>query len=324
MSAQPHSQEGQLNAGGRWVGASVPRREDPRLLTGRGRYIDDLSAPGLLHAQFVRSTEAHATITAVDLTEVTATPGVVAAFTADDLNLADMVGRLNEPANEFRPAMPVLAHDTVRFVGEPIAIVIAKDPYAAEDGVEVAIVDYRSATGSRHRTSSPGAGRSATASGGAGEHLRRRHDVRDRGHRRHLRHRTYRDHGRPPKRTPERAADGDAWRARGMDRPRRTDADPRLYQIPHSIRDTFAMCAGLDERNVRVIVPDMGGGFGQKSCVGREELATAAAAMRLRQPVKWIEDRRDNLTAAFLGREQHYVARGAFDVDGHLWPSTPT
>ena len=122
----------------------MPRREDPRLLTGRGRYIDDLSAPGLLHAQFVRSTEAHATITAVDLTlEVTATPGVVAAFTADDLNLADMVGRLNRPANEFRPtAMPVLAHDTVRFVGEPIAIVIAKDPYAAEDGVEVAIVDY--------------------------------------------------------------------------------------------------------------------------------------------------------------------------------------
>jgi carbon-monoxide dehydrogenase large subunit len=67
-----------------------------------------------------------------------------------------------------------------------------------------------------------------------------------------------------------------------------------------------------------VIVPDMGGGFGQKSRVGREELATAAAAMRLHRPVKWIEDRRDNLTASFLGREQHFVSRAAFDEDGHL------
>lgn len=319
MSAKTHAQQGHLNAGGQWVGASVPRREDPRLLTGRGRYIDDLTAPGMLHAQFVRSSEAHATITAVDLSEVTAVPGVVAAYTADDLNLADMVGRLNRPESEFRPtAMPVLARDKVRFVGEPIAIVIATDPYAAEDGVEAAIVDYEPlpAIVTEEAALAPGAALlhpEAThntyvdvtmfATEGIDDIFATAHIVIT------VDHRSGRQNALPMETRGVLAE----W----------VDRDEQMLirtctQIPHSIRDTFAMCARLDERNVRVIVPDMGGGFGQKSCVGREEIAAAAAAMLLKLPVKWIEDRRDNLTAAFLGREQHYTARGAFDAEGHL------
>jgi carbon-monoxide dehydrogenase large subunit len=89
-------------------------------------------------------------------------------------------------------------------------------------------------------------------------------------------------------------------------------------QIPHQVRTVLSRCVGLDERQVRVTVPDMGGGFGQKCVVGREEIAAAAAALRLRRPVKWIEDRRDALTAAFLAREQRYDARAAFDADGAI------
>jgi carbon-monoxide dehydrogenase large subunit len=89
-------------------------------------------------------------------------------------------------------------------------------------------------------------------------------------------------------------------------------------QIPHQVRTVLSRCVGLDERQVRVTVPDMGGGFGQKCVVGREEIAAAAAALKLRRPVKWIEDRRDALTAAFLAREQRYDARAAFDADGAI------
>ena len=121
MAAEPH-----FRRDGAWVGASVPRREDPRLLAGRGRFVDDITLPGLLHAQFVRSTEAHADLLAVDLDEVRATPGVVAAYTAADLDLADITAELDRPPHEFVPtAMPVLARGKVRYVGEPIAVVPA-------------------------------------------------------------------------------------------------------------------------------------------------------------------------------------------------------
>ena len=89
-------------------------------------------------------------------------------------------------------------------------------------------------------------------------------------------------------------------------------------QVPHQVRTTAARCLGLDERAVRVVVPDMGGGFGQKCVVGREEIAVGAAAARLDRPVKWIEDRKDALSAAFLAREQHYDVRAAFDEDGRI------
>jgi carbon-monoxide dehydrogenase large subunit len=88
--------------------------------------------------------------------------------------------------------------------------------------------------------------------------------------------------------------------------------------VPHQVRTVLARCLGRDERTVRVLVPDMGGGFGQKCVVGREEIATAAAALRLGRPVKWIEDRKDALTASFLAREQRYDVRAAFDADGRI------
>ncbi|HEY0576685.1 MAG TPA: xanthine dehydrogenase family protein molybdopterin-binding subunit [Pseudonocardia sp.] len=304
---------------GSWVGASVPRKEDPRLLAGRGRFVDDLTLPGMLHAQFVRASVAHARITGIDLSQVRTVPGVVAAFTAEDLGLADITAVLDRPPHEFVPtAMPVLARDRVRYVGEPVAIVVARDPYAVEDGVELAVVEYDELDPVMSDTAAlaPGAvlvhteapantlvDVSMFATEGIDEVFDQAHTVV------RVQAKTGRQNALPLE-TRGVVADWD-------------DRDEQLRvqtctQIPHQVRTVLARCAGLPERQVRVTVPDMGGGFGQKCVVGREEIAAAAAAFTLRRPVKWIEDRRDALTAAFLAREQRYDARAAFDADGAI------
>jgi carbon-monoxide dehydrogenase large subunit len=304
---------------GAWVGASVPRREDPRLLAGRGRFVDDIALPGMLHAQFVRSTVAHGRIVAVDLDDVRAVPGVVAAFSAADLGLGDITALLDRPPHEFVPtSMPVLARDKVRFVGEPVAIVVARDPYAAEDGVEAAVVEYEDLDPVVTDTA-------ALAEGAALVHADARRNTlvdvslfategiddvfADAPCVVRVRTKTGRQNALPLETRGVVAA---------MD-----DRDEQLQvqtntQIPHQVRTVLAGCVGLAEKQVRVTVPDMGGGFGQKCVVGREEIAAAAAALRLRRPVKWIEDRRDALTAAFLAREQRYDVRAAFDAEGHI------
>lgn len=303
----------------RLVGRSVTRREDPRLLTGHGRFVDDIELPGMLHAQFVRSTIAHGAITAVDLTEVRRVPGVAAAFTAADLALADIMAQLGRPLSEFVPtAMPVLARDRVRYVGEPIAVVVARDPYAAEDGLEAAKVTYESLPPVTHEDQ-------ALAPGAPPVHEEAVHNT---------------------------LVDVSLFATEGIDgifdqapcvvrveaRTGRQNALPletrgvvaqwddreeqlilqTCTQVPHQVRTVASRCLRLHERAVRVIVPDMGGGFGLKCVVGREEIAAAAAALRLRRPVKWIEDRKDALSASFLAREQHYTARAAFDAEGRI------
>ncbi|MFD4506362.1 xanthine dehydrogenase family protein molybdopterin-binding subunit [Streptomyces sp. NPDC058457] len=303
----------------RLVGRSVARREDPRLLTGRGRFVDDIELPGMLHAQFVRSTVAHGRITAVDLSEVREVPGVLAAFTADDLVLGDIVAQLGRPLDEFVPtAMPVLAGDRVRFVGEPVAVVVARDPYTAEDGVEAAKVTYETlppVTDEEQALAADAvlvheqAARNTLvdvalfATEGIDEIFDEAACVV------HVEARTGRQNALPLE-TRGAVAHWD-------------DREDQLVlqtctQVPHQVRTVAARCLRLDERAVRVIVPDMGGGFGLKCVVGREEIATAAAALRLRRPVKWIEDRKDALSASFLAREQHYTARAAFDADGRI------
>jgi carbon-monoxide dehydrogenase large subunit len=314
MTPEPH-----LRRDGAWVGASVPRREDPRLLAGRGRFVDDIVLPGMLHAQFVRSTAAHARITAVDLSEVRAVPGVVAAFSAEDLDLDDITAELDRPAHEFVPtSMPVLARDRVRYVGEPIAIVIARDPYAVEDGLEAAVVEYEELEPVVSDTAALAEGAplvhdnapantlvdvSLFATEGIDDVFAEADCVV------RIRTKTGRQNALPLE-TRGVVADWD-------------DRDEQLRvqtctQVPHQVRTVLSRCTGLQERQVRVTVPDMGGGFGQKCVVGREEIAAAAAALRLRRPVKWIEDRRDALTAAFLAREQRYDVRAAFDAEGRI------
>lgn len=304
---------------GQLTGRSVARREDPRLLSGRGRFVDDIALPGMLHAQFVRSTVAHGEIASVDLTAVREVPGVVAAFTAADLDLTDITAELDRPRFEFVPtAMPVLARDRVRYVGEPVAIVVARDAYAAEDGLEAAKVRYTTLppVTSENEALAPGAPLvheeaarntlvdvSLFATEGIDEVFDAAHCVV------RVESRTGRQNALPLE-TRGAVAHWD-------------DREEQLVlntctQVPHQVRTVASRCLRLDERAVRVVVPDMGGGFGQKCVVGREEIAAAAAALRLRRPVKWIEDRKDALSASFLAREQHYDVRAAFDADGHI------
>ncbi|MDT7622688.1 MAG: aerobic carbon-monoxide dehydrogenase large subunit, partial [Pseudonocardiales bacterium] len=214
--------------------------------------------------------------------------------------------------------MPVLARDKVRYVGEPIAIVVARDPYAVEDGVEAAVVEYDELAPVMSDTAAlaPDAELvhaeapantlvdvSLFATEGIDGVFDDAHTVV------RVQAKTGRQNALPLE-TRGVVADWD-------------DRDEQLRvqtctQIPHQVRTVLSRCVGLDERQVRVTVPDMGGGFGQKCVVGREEIAAAAAALKLRRPVKWIEDRRDALTAAFLAREQRYDARAAFDADGAI------
>jgi carbon-monoxide dehydrogenase large subunit len=308
-----------LMRGGSWVGASVRRREDPRLLAGTGRFVDDIALPGLLHAQFVRSTIAAGAVRSIDLAAARSTAGVRAAWNAADLGLSPIVATLDRPLSEFVPTeMPILAHTQVRFVGEPLAIVVADDQYVAEDALEVIRVEYEP---TEAVTTIDG----ALAEGAPLVHAQAAHNT--------LVDVSMFDTAGVDRAFAEAAVIVDVHSKTGRQNalPMETrgalaywdDRDEQLVlytcsQVPHQVRTVTAKSLGLDERKVRVIVPDMGGGFGIKCVVGREEVAVAAAALRLRRPVKWIEDRRDALTASFLAREQSYDVRAAFDADGHI------
>jgi len=298
-----------------WVGAPLPRKEDRRMLLGRGRFTGDLTRPRLLHAAFVRSPHAHALVGGVDAAAARQAPGVHGVFTAADLGHPYLLAMLER--DEFVPTpMPILAGDRVRFTGEPVAIVVADDAYRAEDAAELAEVDWdpRPAVASIEAATAAGAPR-----------------LHDRGN--CLVDLLMFDDERLPQvfaaarvrvsatfasgRVAALPLEGRACLAEWDDR------DDQLVmhvstQVPHQVRSGVAQALGLPERSVRVIAPDVGGGFGLKCVVGREEVAVAAAALRLRRPVTWTEDRQENLTAAFHGHEQRYRVTAAFDADGRI------
>jgi carbon-monoxide dehydrogenase large subunit len=308
---------------GRWVGLPVPRKEDRRMLLGRARFVADLNPttgtpePGLLHAAFVRSPYAHARVGAIDVTAALRAPGVETVVTAATLGDPYLLALLER--DEFVPTrMPILAGDKVRFVGEPVAVVIADDAYRAEDAIELVEVDWE-----------PRAAVASIEAATAREAPRLHEEARGNC----LVDLLMFDDDRLPEifgtaavtvsatfRSARVAAlplEGRACLAEWDDR------DDQLVlhvstQVPHQVRSGVAQALGLPERQVRVIAPDVGGGFGLKCVVGREEVAVAAAALRLRRPVRWIEDRQENLTAAFHGHEQRYQVRAAFGQDGRI------
>jgi aerobic carbon-monoxide dehydrogenase large subunit len=305
---------------GHWVGAAVPRKEDRRMLLGRGRFTGDLdptTRPGLLHAAFVRSPHAHALVSRIDTTAACQARGVHRLFTAASLGRPYLLALLER--DEFVPTpMPILAGERVRFAGEPVAMVIADDAYRAEDAAELVEVDWAPqppVTGIDDATASQAP---------------RLHEEAD-GNR--LVDLLMFDDDRLPQifaaahatvtatfesaRVAALPLEGRACLAEWDDR----DEQLVLHvstQVPHQVRSGVAQALRLPERSVRVIVPDVGGGFGLKCVVGREEVAVAAAALRLRRPVRWAEDRQENLTAAFHGHEQRYQVRAAFDRQGRI------
>jgi carbon-monoxide dehydrogenase large subunit len=289
-----------------WIGASVPRKEDRRLLTGRGRFVADMTRPRMLHAAFVRSPHASATIGGIEVDDAVKVPGVTAVLTAADLGAPYLLATLER--DEFVPTrMPVLAGERVRFTGEPVALVLADDPYRAEDGAELVVVDFTELP-----SSAP---------------------VHDEAPDNCLVDLVMFDDPRVPgiiETAPVAiTARFDSARLAALPLEGRAclaewdDRDDQLVlhvstQVPHQVRTGVAQALRLPERCVRVIAPDVGGGFGLKCVVGREEVAVAAAAYRLRRPVRWIEDRQENLTASFHGHEQRYTVRAAFSADGQI------
>ena len=291
---------------GTWVGVPVPRKEDRRLLTGRGRFVADMSRPRMLHAAFVRSPHPSATVLRIAVDDAVKAPGVAAVLTSAALGDPYLLAVLER--DEFVPTrMPVLAGERVRFAGEPVAVVLADDAYRAEDAAELVEVEWdETPLGDPVHAEAPDnclvdlqlfddpavpdiietAPVVITARCGSA-------------------------------RVAALPLEGRACLAEWDDR----DEQLVLHvstQVPHQVRSGVAQALGLPERQIRVIAPDVGGGFGLKCVVGREEVAVAAAALKTRRPVQWIEDRQENLTASFHGHEQRYTVTAAFTADGDL------
>ena len=299
----------------RWMGAAVKRVEDPRLLRGGGRYLDDLSLPGMLHAAFVRSPHGHARIAAVETAAALAVPGVAAALCGKDLGaVAPLAPRLDAPG--FVPtAWSALAPERARFAGEPVAVVAAATAYVAADAAELVAVDYQplAALPGLDAALAPGAPRLHDAVAG-NVLMRREHahgDVSAAFARAaHVLGETF-SCGRVSASPLEPRGIVAHWDGEAL-------AAWASTQIPFVMRAALARAFGLRESAVRVVAPDTGGGFGQKMHLLPEDLAVVALARATGRPVKWVETRRENLQAASHAREQRVTAELAADAEGRL------
>jgi carbon-monoxide dehydrogenase large subunit len=302
----------------------VRRREDPRLITGAGEFVDDLRVPGCLHAAFLRSPHAHARIRAIDTGAARRAPGVVGVFTSADLGSAG--GPI--PVYAPHPALPrhcgarPLAADRVRYVGEPLAMVVAEDAYRARDAVELIAVDYEPlpAVVDVEPALGPGAplvhddlGTNVAAEWrqqvGDPDAAFRRADVVVR-----TRFRLSRGGAHPlePRALIASESGDRAAGRRGAGAPpsEASESEVRLtvraaVQMVHRHRDVIAGQLALPADKVRVIAPpDVGGGFGTKGMYYPEYIVVAAVARVLSRPLKWVEDRREHTLCATVEREQ--------------------
>jgi carbon-monoxide dehydrogenase large subunit len=306
----------------RYTGTSVKRAEDPRILTGSGRYVDDIKLPGMLHAAFVRSPLAHGRVLAVDASAARALPGVIAVLTGADLDTMTVRGPDALLAfiglGATAPDYSLLATDKVRFVGDPVAVVVAESRYLAEDGCELVEVDYEDlpVVASAATALDPG---STPVFAGLGSNIIGPHQrsefgdvagvfaAADRVAEFHLdmhRHQNVPMEGRGMVVSPDVSS--------GL---------LTVYaatQSVHITRNGIAACLGIEPEKVRVLAGDIGGSFGLKIGASREELAVAAAARALGRPVKWTEDRSEHLTASGQAREESFDVRAAASKDGDL------
>ncbi len=302
----------------RVIGQARPRKEDRRLLIGAGRYTDDIEAPSALHACFVRSPHAHARVLSIDAQAAREMPGVVAVVTGRDMAAWTTRHRMAPPIPGLLPVeMDSLPIDRVRFHGDPVACVIARDRYLAEDAAEQIFVDYEplEAVTDMHRALEPGSVRvdetlpsnlvahQRAAFGDVDARMREAHRVVESRFSQHRQTHV-------PIETRGCLA---VW-----DEGREHLSFHVGNQVPHPYRTMLAARLGLSESQVTVMSPDVGGGFGQKITLMREELTVAAAARALRRPVRWREDRIENLTASAQAREDFCRTRAAVDADGRL------
>jgi len=299
------------------IGASPKRKEDRRFITGAGRYVDDLSRPGLLHMAVVRSRHAHARIIKTGVEAARTLPGVAAVWTAPDLPeiKRSMPAAYGGQYKGRAFAVPVLAHDRVRYVGEAVAIVLAESAYAAADAAQAVTIEYEplpvASDTEKAVTAKPPI------------------------------------HDWPDNTTlPVGAHYGDvekAWAqcdvvvSERIRHPRIAgafietrgalayhDADTGTLTVwsstqnPYSLRDSLAAVLELPAEKIRVMVPDVGGGFGPKGSIYPEGMLVAAAALKTGKPVKWISGRGEDLVTSGHDRDQVHEAKIGFKRDGTI------
>jgi carbon-monoxide dehydrogenase large subunit len=287
----------------KYVGQRVKRTEDPRLIKGLAHYVDDIRLPDTLHVAFVRSVYAHARINSVDISDASKAPGVVAIYTGADI--AGKVGPV--PCASALPELKVpdyrvLAQEKALFVGHPIAAVVATSSYAARDAVDLVMVDYEdlpavvdveaAAKGGPlvHEHFGDNIAYKLTAGEGDIEAALKAADHRIT---QRIVHQRLAPIAMEPRGVLARYFPGEAeltvWSS---------------TQIPHLLRTQLALMIGFPENKLRVITPEVGGGFGSKLNVYAEEALLGWISIQLGKPVKWIETRRENIQATIHGRGQ--------------------
>lgn len=301
----------------RFFGMRVKRREDPRFLLGKAKYVDDLVRPWMLFASFVRSNEAHARIADVDLEPAMALDGVVDAMSGE-MMIATKPIRCDSTMETWQGSgFPALATDKVRFVGEALAVVVAKDRYLAEDAAELVRVqlDPLRPVATMDAAMAPDA--PLIHEDWQDNFFIKRHfetegfdEIMAAAPRRSRHRYEMARHTGMPLECRGCIAEWDGakeeltlWTA---------------TQIPHLVRSGLADALKLPENRIRVIAPDIGGGFGIKGHLFPEEVTCAVLAMRTGRPVKWTEDRREHILSSVHSREHTHEIEAGYDDDGVL------
>ncbi|MFZ0151474.1 MAG: xanthine dehydrogenase family protein molybdopterin-binding subunit [Xanthobacteraceae bacterium] len=298
---------------GPFVGRSVPRLEDAPLVLGQGRFAADISFAHQAHMRVVRSAHAHGRIVAIDFADARASAGVIAIWTAADVaDIPPIDFRLTRIEGLEPYRQPILARDRVRYVGEPVAVVFATDPYIAEDAADLVTVEIEDLPevmtadaapvefSAGHSTEAAvvrkGYGDVATASAAAHAIVALELKIGR--------------HSGVPLETRGAIARydpaGDVLELYGA------------AKVPHWNRDALARMLGRPASSVHLHEGHTGGGFGVRGELYPEDVLACLGSLRLRRPVKWIEDRREHLIATNHSREQHYRVRAAIDADGQL------
>ena len=302
----------------KYVGRPMKRKEDPRLITGSSRYVDDVRLPEMHHAAFVRSPHAHAKINSIDVSKALAAPGVVAVLSGEDVKgaLGPVPCAINLP--DQKPAIrPTLAIGKVRFVGEPVAVVVASSLYAARDAAELVEVDYEPLTAVVDAEKAIGKGAPLLYDEFKdnisyqwqleGGDVKRAFEKADRVIKQRMINQRLIPVAMEPRGVLADYKSGEqkltVWSA---------------TQIPHLLKTQIAAMLRVDETGVQVIAPEVGGGFGSKLNVYAEEGLVAYLAMKIGKPVKWMESRRENFQSAIHGRDQIDDVEIAAKKDGTL------
>lgn len=310
--------------GAKWFGARVLRKEDPALLTGKGRYVDDIKLPGMLHAAVLRSPHPHAGIRSIDKTRALAQPGVHAVVTYADLPepMRNQKVPLLVPSPAIKQLyMPYcLAKDEVCFVGDPIAIVVADNRYLAEDAAALVDIDFEplgsvSDCAAALEKDAPRSHRDADAAlgnlGGLIPLVVGDTDAAFTSAAHVFREKIFQHRG-----------GAFFMECRGMiAAPDPVQDSLTIYvssQGPHRHKRAFLDLLDLADHQLRIVTPDVGGGFGPKGSFYAEYGALAATALLLRRPVKWVEDRHENFLSTQQERDQYWDMEIAVDKGGRI------